>query len=381
MNIHSKDRSAAMPRHLSPSALGLAVTAVLSLLTITALAQDPTPMAPPVQTDAPQGDSAGADSVFHWQEVPQGQEVPLTHAAFDQGGYQLYDTQGETIIIPFNSQNLYVMKFARSATGAMYFVNEGDAPVLYVPRHGYLGNATVAGARWYPFGKGFHPAQPVYLGIAPSWSGFVGMGWYPDMYAYGGYWGQTSFLQGGVFGPSIGLFFEIGGQHYSGWNGYRHYSQGHPDFAHTGYYRRDFYKAAARPRASMHPFGGANHTYTAHRAFVGARDAGGHPGLGGHSANGGAHTFRGATHSGQNGHSPGGFPGGTGHQGGARPNSGARPSGLPGGNGGHQGGISGHTSGGGHPGGGGNQGGGHQGGDDHQGSGGDDHQGGGGDHH
>jgi hypothetical protein len=103
MNIHSKDRSAAMPRHLSPSALGLAVTAVLSLLTITALAQDPTPMAPPVQTDAPQGDSAGADSVFHWQEVPQGQEVPLTHAAFDQGGYQLYDTQGETIIIPFNS--------------------------------------------------------------------------------------------------------------------------------------------------------------------------------------------------------------------------------------------------------------------------------------
>ena len=34
--------------------------------------------------------------------------------------------------VPFENQNLYVMKFGRSNSGATYFVNQGDAPVLYL---------------------------------------------------------------------------------------------------------------------------------------------------------------------------------------------------------------------------------------------------------
>ena len=75
--------------------------------------------------------------------------------------------------MPFTNQNLYVMKFAESQNGKLYFENEGGFPVLYVPKGGYLENATVAGARWFPLGENFHPADPVFLGIAPSYTEFV----------------------------------------------------------------------------------------------------------------------------------------------------------------------------------------------------------------
>src|SRR5438034_1084223 len=74
---------------------------------------------------------AGAPSmgVYQWQDVPQGQQVPVNRATFDQGGYKVYAASGETIVVPFANQNLYAMKFGRSYTGQAYFVNEGDAPV------------------------------------------------------------------------------------------------------------------------------------------------------------------------------------------------------------------------------------------------------------
>ncbi|MGI4788927.1 MAG: hypothetical protein ACRYFS_08750 [Janthinobacterium lividum] len=265
MNLTRKTRSAAK---LFPAALRLAVAAGTLLTATAALADDPTSMAPPVQINAPSG--VTADSVFNWQEVPAKQQVPLTRATFDQGGYQLYDTAGETIIVPFANQNLYVMKFARSDNGTLYFVNSGKTPLLYVPQDGYLENATVAGAHWYPFGQNFHPSEPVYIGIAPDWSSFVGMGWYPDMDCYGGYYGQTSFLAGGIFLPSAGFFFEIGGSPCYGWDGYHRYFEGHPGFYHTAIYRHSFYRAAGRPRASFQQFGGAGHSYYAHRAFAGS---------------------------------------------------------------------------------------------------------------
>ena len=127
------------------------------LLAVTAAqADDSYSMSPPVDSAYSQDASAvsGAqDSVFNWSEVPQNQQVPITRGVFDKGGYQLYDTQGETIIVPFTNQNLYVMKFGQSDDGSMYFVNENGVPVLYVPQDGYLENASASGARWYPFSK------------------------------------------------------------------------------------------------------------------------------------------------------------------------------------------------------------------------------------
>src|SRR5205085_8807058 len=44
-----------------------------------------TPMAPPVGGSA---SSPGAQGVYNWQDVPRGQQVPVSAARFDQGGYQ-----------------------------------------------------------------------------------------------------------------------------------------------------------------------------------------------------------------------------------------------------------------------------------------------------
>jgi hypothetical protein len=214
--------------------LGLAATLVAMGLSTYAIADPPVTMAPPepgISQGADPAD-AGADSVFQWNEVPANQDVPLTRAVFDQSGYQLYDTAGETIIVPFTNNNLYVMKFAVSSDGTTYFVNTGDAPVLYIPRGGSLENAATPGARWYPFSQDFHPAHPVYVGVAPSWSAFVSIGWSPDVVIRGGYWGRHDFVSGGVFLPSVGLIFEAGGRSFSGWNPYHAYVVAHPEHFH-----------------------------------------------------------------------------------------------------------------------------------------------------
>ena len=287
-------------------AFGTAASAALLLGAACAYADSPVTMAPPVQAPSTQpadADNASQDTVFKWTEVPQNQQVTITRAVFDRGGYQLYDNVGETIVVPFTDQNLYVMKFGRSTNGHMYFVNDGSTPVLYVPKDGYLENATVSGAHWYPFPKDFHSAQPVYLGIAPSYSAFIGMGWYPGMNCWGGYYSNSAFVSGAVFLPTLGLFFEIGGHPYYGWGSYHSYFLGHPAPYHVAFFHRDFYHWANRPYSSLRPFHGAGQTYYAHRSFQGADRS-----FYAHRSFDGGRSFRGADSG--HGYSDRGFGGG-----------------------------------------------------------------------
>ncbi len=252
---------------------GTCFTAMLTVAVLAgrAAADPPLTMAPPIQSSVSQaaddysGD-ASRDSVFNWAEVPQNQQVPIRRAVFDQGGYQLYDSAGETIVVPFANQNLYVMKFALSNNGDTYFVNTGDAPVLYLPQGGSLENASVPGARWYPFPRDFHPAQPVFLGIAPSYPEFIDMGWYPDMYAYGGYYGHRAFVSGGIFLPTIGLEFVIGGRSYDGWRPYHHYYDYHPAPYRVTIVNNNIYHASNRRDNNFY---GAGHREYAGQSFRG----------------------------------------------------------------------------------------------------------------
>lgn len=189
----------------------------------------PVAMAPPVAPPAPAPVAEGSAGVFDWKDVPKGQKVPVRRAVFDQGGYQIYAASGETIVVPFANQNMYVLKFGRSSGGGMEFVNEGDAPVLYVPNGGFLENAAAQGARWYPFPKDHVYERPMYVGIAPSWPEFVGMGWYPGMAFYGGYWGYRPWVPGLMYAPMVGLNINIGGRSYDRWDGYRDYYRSRPD--------------------------------------------------------------------------------------------------------------------------------------------------------
>jgi hypothetical protein len=239
-----------------------AVTAIALLFVASSI--HATPLAQVARTTSVERYADDSDSVFNWREVPAYQEVPLTRATFDEGGYQLYDTVGETVVVPFTNHDLYVMKFARSHNGTMYFVNTGTTPVLYVPQGGYLENATDPSARWYPFSPRFHPATPVYIGIAPSWHAFIGMGWYPDMEYYGGYWSDRPVIYAGIFIGMIGLAIFIGDDHCDGWWPYYHYCAYHRPPYRVAYWNRDVYRWAGRPaigrptfghRVFDHPFG------------------------------------------------------------------------------------------------------------------------------
>lgn len=331
--------------------LGASVAATLALLSISAAAycQDLQNLAPPIQSDqatsaAPADSTAGnQDNVFNWNEVPLHQDVPITRATFDKSGYQLYDTKGEIILVPFKDDNLKVMKFGVSDNGAMYFRKDNCAPVLYVPEGGYLENASVQGARWYPFTSKFHPDTAVYLDMAPTYTDYCDMYWEPDMYCYGGYWCNSEV---GIFTPCFGFFFDIGGYPYWGWGGYRGWWHWHPYGYRVGFFDHGFY---GRGFYGGHPFGGG---FYAHRSFGGGfggghvfRGVGG--GFGGHAAfgGGGGHVFRGATGSFGGGHFGGGggsfggghFGGGGGSFGGGHFDGGSSHFGG-GGGGGHFGG-------------------------------------------
>ena len=78
------------------------------------LAPPATPVTIAQPTDGAPGQAAG---VYNWTDVPVNQQVPISRAVFDQGGYQLYSPQG-TIVVPFANQNLYVMKFGQSPNRA-----------------------------------------------------------------------------------------------------------------------------------------------------------------------------------------------------------------------------------------------------------------------
>lgn len=288
--------------------LGVTAAAALLLVGGRTFADDPVTMAPPVDSSAVDTDStystddassASADSVFNWKEVPQDQQVPIRRAVFDRGGYQLYDEAGETIVVPFADQNLYVMKFAVSPDGSTYFINTGDAPVLYLPRDAYLDNAAVPGAHWYPFSDDFHPEHPVFVGIAPNWDDYCTMGWYPDMVCYGGYWGEHSFLTGGIFLPSFGLTFVIGGHHFDGWQPYHHYYYGHPAPYHVTVINRNIYRYGDRPDWNHRTFVGGhgdwrNHDDHAGRTFH--NDGRTFHNDGGTFSDGGGRVFRGTGH-------------------------------------------------------------------------------------
>jgi len=191
------------------------------------------------------------NGAYNWTEVPVNQQVPVTRAVFDQGGYQLYSPQG-TIVVPFTNQNLYVMKFGQSNNGGMYFVNSGQYPTLFLPPGAGLDNAAQAGARWYPFPQNYAYTQPVYVGLAPSWSAFSGMGWYPGMSYYGGYWGNNPYS---IYGPMVGLHFLIGGSPYYGWNSYHSYYNSHPGYSSMRVVNRTVYNQAARTSFNRNSFG------------------------------------------------------------------------------------------------------------------------------
>ncbi len=246
------------------------------------------------QTGQYAGQNGGGQSgAYNWTEVPINQQVQITRAIFDRGGYQLYSPQG-TIVVPFANQNMYVMKFGQSQNGGMYFVNSGQFPTLYIPQGGYLDNAAQPGAHWYPFPQNYAYSQPVYVGLAPSWGAFSGMGWYPGMACYGGYYGYSPYS---VIGPMIGLHFLIGGSPYYGWNSYHSYYAGHPNgYAPMRVVNRTVYNQAARTSFNSGGFGGrrtfgsAGSTIGGNRSFGSSR-----PAFGGGSFGSGNRSFGSST--------------------------------------------------------------------------------------
>ena len=229
------------------------------MLTGCTQSQPPTTMAPPMNSSpamtapmpaapmtAPVA-AGGQNGVYNWTDVPTGRQEPVQRAVFDQGGYQLYTPDG-TVVVPFQNQNLYVMKFGQSNNGQTYFVNDGQVPTLFLPPGGYLENAVAQGAKWYPFSQNFNYAQynqPMYVGPAPSWNQFVGMGWYPGMAYYGGYYGMHPYGMGYGFAPMVGLTFLIGGASYYGWNSYHSYYGSHPGYIRNTIVNQNIYHAAS----------------------------------------------------------------------------------------------------------------------------------------
>ncbi len=173
------------------------------------------------------GNAAGG-SVYQWQDVPVNQDVPITRATFDQGGYQIFAQSGETIVVPFANNNMYVMKFGRSS-GQAYFRNEDGVPTLYLRPGDGLENAAAQGARWYPIPQDYAYSRPMYVALAPTWNDYVGMGWYPGMNYYGGMWGYSPYNH---FAWMPGWYISVGGHRYSDYNSYHSYYTSTP-----GYFR------------------------------------------------------------------------------------------------------------------------------------------------
>lgn len=227
--------------------------------------------------------NGGQNGAYQWTEVPANQQVQITRAVFDQGGYQLFSPQG-TIVVPFANQNMYVMKFGQSQNGGMYFVNSGTFPTLFIPPGGFLDNAAQPGAHWFPFPQNYAYQNPVYVGLAPSWSAFSGMGWYPGMAYYGGYYGYSPYS---ILGPMVGLHFLIGGSPYYGWNSYHSYYAGHPyGSAPMRVVNRTVYNQAARSSFNSGGLGGRR-TFGSAGSTFGGRSGG--------SFGGGNRSFGGGT--------------------------------------------------------------------------------------
>lgn len=194
---------------------------------------------------------ANGNGAYHWRDVPANDNVPVVRATFDQGGYQIYAQSGEIIAVPFENQNLQVLKFGRSQNGTMSFVNENNAsPLLYIPNGGYLENASAAGAKWNPLPNDFAYTRPVYVSLAPSWNAWTNMGWYPGMAMYGGMWGYNP---GIAFAWMPNFYVNIGGSRYNGWGGYNSYYNSNPGYVRNSVVYRNY--NMARPTGSSSGFG------------------------------------------------------------------------------------------------------------------------------
>ena len=71
-------------------------------------------------------DSLHSPQVYNWQDVPEGEKVPVKEVLFDAGGYQVVCDSGDKIVVPFVNENTNVMKFGRSDTQDCYFVKDGS---------------------------------------------------------------------------------------------------------------------------------------------------------------------------------------------------------------------------------------------------------------
>lgn len=170
-----------------------------------------------------------ATRVYSWQDVPKGQQVSVCCVTFDQGGYQITAQTGGTIVVPFVNQNLYALRFGHSTSGQPYFVNEGDAPSLYVPANFSLASSANATARWTPLPASYTDSQPVYISPVPSWSDYVAMNWYAGMNWYGGLWGYSP--RSVVWIPNT--YILINGRRFTTYNSYVAYYTNTPGFRLT----------------------------------------------------------------------------------------------------------------------------------------------------
>lgn len=201
---------------------------------------DSPPSQPPALSANVGADYESLDGVYYGFEVPANRAVQIQRAVFNQDGYQLLDKAGETINVPFFTDNLYILQFAVANGAAMYFQYADGHPVLYVPKNGYLietppyTSATDfysyqdTGVYWYPFTKDFYPSDPVFLGPAPTWPAFLNMPWYPHVRIEGGYMSSRPVGPGVSVAPTPGLLFVVDGHPYKDWAGFMSYLAVHP---------------------------------------------------------------------------------------------------------------------------------------------------------
>lgn len=158
------------------------------------------------------------------QDVPRGEEIPVSGVRFDQGGYMVDEKSGDTIDVPFTDHNLNVIRFARSTNGTSYYVNEGEAPVLYIPVGFFLESSVNGLARWQPLPADFAEVRPMYVSMAPSWEEYVHLNFYSEMRWYGGVWGYHAGSR--IIMPGTSIIIGAQRFNYAGYIGYARYRPG-----------------------------------------------------------------------------------------------------------------------------------------------------------
>lgn len=227
-------------RALEKNLVGIAAVAALVVCPGAALAQAPAmPANGPYPTvNALLPDPSGD---YQWYEAPANREIAVKQVLLDGDGYQITDQAGETIEVSFLTNNLFLLQMAVSSDHQMRFVNTGSNPLLYLPKDAYIlalpFNERISdhpidlvqnGARWYPF-KSFAPAQPVFMGPAPTWGGFVNSFWFTRMVIEGGFYTTVPFAKGVTVSQTPDLAYIVDGHPYKSWAGFESYCMLHPE--------------------------------------------------------------------------------------------------------------------------------------------------------